>query len=295
MQKIRTICFLLVFFQCLACIFNQCFCEWPSFRFSMATWGEFAKGRYFDQKAALHNNYVQNGEASYNMFWKNGLKKDSTPRIPKIIHQIWLGSPFPEKYKRLQQTWKEQHPDWKYILWTDKEIKEFHLVNEKLFNQANNYGQKSDIARYEILCRMGGLYVDTDFECLKPFDDLHYSLDFYTSCLPEKNGSLTLLNGLIASRPNHPILEACIKKLSDIQKLNTNKGNILSTTGPYFFTKCVYENLNSKADRSVIFPVSFFYPLPNDLRLQKFTLEDVKKKFVRDETFAIHWWCCSWQ
>jgi len=28
--------------------------------------------------------------------------------------------------------------------------------------------------------QVGGLYVDTDFECLAPFDELHASLEFYT-------------------------------------------------------------------------------------------------------------------
>ena len=31
-------------------------------------------------------------------------------------------------------------------------------------------GEKSDIFRYEILYRFGGVYVDTDFECIKPFE-----------------------------------------------------------------------------------------------------------------------------
>ena len=33
-------------------------------------------------------------------------------RIPKIIHQIWLGSPLPERYKQWQRTWTDNHPDW---------------------------------------------------------------------------------------------------------------------------------------------------------------------------------------
>jgi len=56
------------------------------------------------------------------------------PRIPKIIHQIWLGSPLPDRCKVLQKTWKKYHPDWEYRLWTEKEIDEFGLKNRRLYD-----------------------------------------------------------------------------------------------------------------------------------------------------------------
>ena len=41
--------------------------------------------------------------------------------IPKIIHQIWIGTkPAPTK---LMETWKDKNPDFTYIRWNEKEIK----------------------------------------------------------------------------------------------------------------------------------------------------------------------------
>src|SRR5204863_3262758 len=39
-------------------------------------------------------------------------------RIPKIIHQIWLGSPVPESFIALQESWIEYHlgREWRYKL-----------------------------------------------------------------------------------------------------------------------------------------------------------------------------------
>ena len=91
---------------------------------------------------------------NYNDFWMSGAHYNSEPLIPKIIHQIWLGSSLPEKYKRFQQSWKKYHPDWTYILWSEKEIEEFGLKNKKIYDKTKNLGQKSDIARYEILYRI---------------------------------------------------------------------------------------------------------------------------------------------
>lgn len=48
------------------------------------------------------------------------LIRQEKTKIPKIIHQIWLGSPLPQKFKKLQASWIKMHPEWTYILWTDR-------------------------------------------------------------------------------------------------------------------------------------------------------------------------------
>ena len=69
----------------------------------------------------------------------------------------------PATYKKFQKSWTDQHPDWEYTFWSEKEIDEFGLKNKELYDKAKNYATKSDIARCEILYRLGGLYVDADF------------------------------------------------------------------------------------------------------------------------------------
>jgi len=88
--------------------------------------------------------------ARYEHYVAHGLMQRTQVLIPKIIHQIWLGSPLPEKYKQLQKSWLKYHPDWHYYLWTEKEIAAFGLTNQALYDATSNYGEKSDIARYEI-------------------------------------------------------------------------------------------------------------------------------------------------
>ena len=133
--------------------------------------------------------------------------------IPKIIHQIWLGTPLPVRYQQFQATWKKFHPDWEYRLWTDADVEDFHMINRKAFDKSVNYAERANIFRYEILDRFGGLYVDTDFECLQPFDLVHSFYEFYTGMATVDR--ITLINnGLIASIPGHPILKACIANLN---------------------------------------------------------------------------------
>src|SRR5262249_44034916 len=132
--------------------------------------------------------------------------------IPKIIHQIWLGPKrTPQFFLKFRDSWQKRHPDWEYRLWTDADLANFDFDLKNLFDQSNNYGEKSDILRCEILLKYGGVYVDADFECLKPFDDLVSKYDFFAGIeppheIPESDHVLLISNALIGSVPGHPII-----------------------------------------------------------------------------------------
>lgn len=141
-------------------------------------WVNFEKSMYHyfttqDQKTPYSSQVTPEWHIVKMLYERNNLgtiQPSPQPKIPKIIHQIWLGSPLPKQYKKYQKSWRHHHPDWEYKLWTDADVEAFQLHNKKLFDEAKNYGEKSDIFRYEILHRYGGVYIDTDIECLKPFD-----------------------------------------------------------------------------------------------------------------------------
>ena len=215
------------------------------------------------------------------------------PKIPKIIHQIWLGSELPEKFKIFQKTWQELHPEWVYILWTDDMIKDLKIHNRELFEKAKNYGQKSDILRYHLLYEYGGVYIDTDFACLKSLDILHHCYDFYTGI--SNTGRVELAIGIIGSAPKHPIIKRCLEKL-ELSKnavlASSRLDDIIENTGPGFFTRCFMEVAPWYQGQVIAFPCSFFYPLPNTERSG--TKEEMDA-FIKPESFGIHYWACSWQ
>ena len=225
----------------------------------------------------------------YDQYIVNDLEYSPTPRIPKIIHQIWIGSPLPDKYIPLINSWKLNHPDWEYILWDDVMIDALGLINKDQYDTSTNYGQKADIARYEILYRVGGVYVDIDFECLRPMDIFHHVCDYYTGVA--YSGRFSTFNGLIGSTPGNPILKECIDTL-DITKYyeGSPEHNILFTSGPFHQTRC-YLAKAGEAGRAVAFPVNYFYPWPN---AKKDDNENLARWF-KPETFAIHYWHASWR
>lgn len=247
------------------------------------TYDEMIKKSYaFDYMAQHSKEWIKVREL-YEQNYVN--TTDVVPNIPKKIHQIWLGSPLPDKYKMYTKSWVKKHPDWEYKLWTDKDASSIHIEKREIFDKATNQGMKSDILRYEILRQFGGLYVDTDFECLKPFDDLLY-LDFFTGI--GYDSLLQLYIGLIASVPHHIILD---NTLSEIKSDYTgNKGSvIMNTTGANIFTKAFVESVRNNTTGVVAFPPDFFYPFPNNVRKT-----DYPYQYVQECSYAIHHWAVSW-
>lgn len=210
-----------------------------------------------------------------------------TVHIPKIIHQIWLGSPLPDRYIRLQKTLKDKHPDWEYRLWTDADVENLKLENCIAYNASNNYGEKSDIARYEILYRFGGLYADLDVECIDSFDVLHHMCDFYAGISPLSN-TVILENCIIGCSPGHPIMKECVTTLMRKEVPGSYLHDITQCTGPGHLTKCFFNRMEESSKNNLISVAlpSFFFFSP-DL----FRKKDIKKM----PFMALHYWEGSWQ
>lgn len=223
------------------------------------------------------------------LYDKNFVKAADTDvqKIPKKLHQIWLGSTIPDEYKKWGDTWQKFNPDWEYKLWTDANIGDVQIASRKLFESIKNYGQKSDFLRFHILKQFGGIYVDTDFECLKPFDDLLY-LDFLISVgYPTK---VELYTGIIGCIPNHPIISRVVKEVDIGRILSKGSKEIFETTGGYFFTRCFFESITKYTKGVVAFPTDYFFPFPN---VKEYYLNNAKD-YVQDCSYAIHYWALSW-
>ena len=100
-------------------------------------------------------------------------KAQNCPIIPKKIHLIWLGPKTPPiVFKDCLASLKKNLPDWEFKLWTDADVPSLDLYNQKYFDEETNYAAKSDILRYEILYRFGGVYIDVDIEVIQSLDIL---------------------------------------------------------------------------------------------------------------------------
>lgn len=93
--------------------------------------------------------------------------------IPKIIHLCWLsGDPYPPKISRCLASWEKYLPEYEVILW---DTNRFDLNSSIWVKQAfdkKKYAFAADYIRFYALYHYGGIYLDSDVEVLKSFDDL---------------------------------------------------------------------------------------------------------------------------
>ena len=206
-------------------------------------------------------------------------------KIPKKIHQIWIGpQKIPKRYLNWGKSWLINNPEWEYKLWTNREINQLSMRNRTLYDSTNNIGFKSDIARYEILYKYGGIYIDTDFECLREIPNNLRYFDF-VACLGF-DYTPTILNGFLMSSKSSFIIKKIISELK-LPNIDKEPMSIINSSGPKKLTNIYFKYHDNT---SIILPSNYCYPYPSFLINSSIS----KQSEVSSVSFAIHHWEMSW-
>ena len=175
-------------------------------------------------------------------------------KIPFIIHQSWktkdLTTYADGKIGVISQyRWKKLYPDFKYMFWTDDDIKDY--INKqsseiiKTFNELDKNIKKMDFFRYLILYEYGGIYSDVDFIPNKKIPKKLFEKDFvgYKACRNRKKGNCLKNSNIIQDKDGKWVLGQaffmCKKNfngikliIDDIIKNKNSKARVLFHTGP---------------------------------------------------------------
>lgn len=210
-------------------------------------------------------------------------------KIPRVIHQIWFGKPLDSTTVRynLMKNVKQmcEKYGFTYKLWTTDDMKFENLpivwdyiqtaieVGERL--EQSRYAQVADLARYELLHRFGGIYLDSLFEIspefLKYIDSRADKFELITAnedpcklkCVGS-GGKHYMSNGFFACVPGCIIL----KRLLDYDKLDEidfDNVRINQETGPYFFRSAMLSR-----DKIHVIDTEKIYPfMVNDSKYRK--------------------------
>lgn len=105
--------------------------------------------------------------------------------IPRVLHFIWLGAtdgdPIPADRQACIDRAAELHPGWDLRVWTS--LDQFGLLhNKRAFFDAdaiapkaprgNPHQIRTNVLRFEIMARHGGVFLDSDVWCLRPLDEV---------------------------------------------------------------------------------------------------------------------------
>ncbi len=114
-------------------------------------------------KMSNNHDFESNHEQLEDNQWDKRDKSISS-RIPRLAHFIWIGNrPLPEYGHRCINRFRSLHPSWTVMLWSNREISSDPELSN-LIKDIYNEGKASDLLRYAILARLGGVYIDVDYE-----------------------------------------------------------------------------------------------------------------------------------
>lgn len=252
-----------------------------------------------------------------------------TSKIPKIIHffhdcdiEVWQKSKTPQ-FRMCYMSWKRFCPDYKIMHWHDK-MPEFQqmLKSSKFLREV--YKRKmwalvSDYVRYYALYNYGGIYLDTDVEIIKNFDEF-LDNEFFCSIegtifdnedIPEPaviggikkhhafKDMLEIYNSDEVFKTDYPMAPFVLKKYLK-NKINFTRINYNETisqeeinqtykelSGKTLNNFELYKNqkiLHDEQTKITIYPSEYFCPRWNTFKENSVTLN----------TSSIHWNQSSW-
>ena len=101
--------------------------------------------------------------------------------IPKIVHQVWLGSSIPPAKQYFIEKVKKMYPTYEVKVWRENNVTRelFPTTYDRIqtllaFNKHspfNKLASVTDIMRHEILYREGGFWKDAGMNLLRPIFD----------------------------------------------------------------------------------------------------------------------------
>lgn len=121
-------------------------------------------------------------------------------KIPKIIHYCWFGrGEYPELVRFCMDSWQKNLPDYKLQIWTEDNFDVNSLRFTREAYQRRKFAYVSDYARLQALYQYGGIYLDTDVEVLRSFDELLIEESFMG--FEDNEWLSTAVIGSVASAP----------------------------------------------------------------------------------------------
>jgi inositol phosphorylceramide mannosyltransferase catalytic subunit len=193
-----------------------------------------------------------------------------------MIHQTWKTSVLPVNLTKFQISWRKYNPGIEYHYYDDDDC--LTVVRDEFPQYLDAYLsfpqaiQRADLFRYLIVYRYGGLYVDIDMECLRPFDRFFQLTGMMLSVETGVTGTRQtelgyrrpwqIANCIFAAEPGHWFMEQVIQetvRMSSTQVVSDI--DVENTTGPRMLTRLFYSlPPEERARISVLKPIFWMAP-----------------------------------
>lgn len=224
--------------------------------------------------------------------------------IPKKIHFCWLsGDEFPPLIQYCIDTWKKVLPDYEIILWDTKRFDINSVAWVKEAFEAKKYAFAADYIRLYAVYTEGGIYLDSDVEMVKSFNDLLTNKAFIG--FEAATGSIEA--AIFGGEPGTEWCRKAMEFYHDKHFSMDEKGGVnLNITAPVIVKDALCktyphfpETLPTKAklidDSIMVCPAHYFSPIKYDMEKSYNSEKKIANSYRENpETYCIHRFNAAW-
>ena len=199
--------------------------------------------------------------------------------IPRIIHYCDFGyGSDKETLNRMLNSVKKHCPDYEVILWNEEnfDININRFTKEAAINK--KWAFVSDVCRLYALKTMGGIYLDTDVEIIRPLDSL---LEYEAVFGFESKDRIC--TAIIGSEKDNTFISELLSYYDDIDFDMTP--NVEMVTRKLVDNGLKFNNTKQIVNGITILPQEYLSPKDYETSLVN----------VTDKTLAIHYYVSSWK
>ncbi|MEH7096678.1 glycosyltransferase family 32 protein [Neobacillus vireti] len=211
---------------------------------------------------------------------------EAITKIPKVIHYCWFGGKEkPDIVKKCINSWDRYLSDYKVLEWNESN---FDINLNTYVKEAYNLGKfafVSDYVRVYALFNYGGIYLDTDVEIFKSFDNLLHHESFWGF----EQGNFIATSTIGAEKENK-LIKLFLDSYSN-QTFQNSDGSNNEITNVAIITKLL-EGIGFKLNGQyqeieglgVLYPQTYFSPY-----------DYINcRNFITAESYSVHHFYKSW-
>lgn len=212
------------------------------------------------------------------------MKKEEN--IPKIIHYCWFGNrEKPVIVNKCIESWSKNLFGYEIIEWNESNFDINCNEYVKQAYEAKKYAFVSDYARVYALYNYGGIYLDTDVEVFKSFDDLLNNDSFWG--FEQENYIAT---STIGSKKGNEIIKRFLDSYESKSFINED-GTFDDLTNVAIITEILKEyGLKQNGEYQKIDGLATFY---SQTYFSPYDYINCRK-FISDNTYCMHHFYKSW-
>jgi len=192
--------------------------------------------------------------------------------IPRHAHIIWLDEEIPPERQACIDSFQRMHPEWELTVW--RSVADFGLLrNRSVFRSAeliappaprgNPHQIRTNVLRFEVMARYGGVFLDSDVFCLKPLDPIveRIEAEGRAGALAWEIADRWLGEAVIFCEPGAAFMERIISGLE--RWAFQHKGRPATVTvGPQYITPRLRGS--KELENVLLLPQESFFPARHD-------------------------------